>query len=136
QAFQILFGNFAVPNDPAAQAAAAHKQKVGQSILDFVRGEIGTLRPQLGATEQQKLDQHLTSLREIEKQLSGTMAPTSCTVPSPPDPTQFPKIQQYNGGEPYFDAIVNAHIDMLASAIACGVTHFATLFMNDLSYDG
>ncbi len=133
-AFKTLFGNLVVPSDPAAQAAAAHKKKVGQSVLDFVRGEIGAMRPALGSIEQQKLDQHLTSLRDIEKQLQGGAA--MCAVPSPPDATQFPKLKQYNGGEPYFDAITNAHIDLLAQAVACGVTRFGTLFMSDLSYQG
>jgi hypothetical protein len=53
-----------------------------------------------------------------------------------PDASKFPKIKQYNGGEPYFDAIADAQIELLANAIACGVTHFGTLFLNDLSYDG
>jgi hypothetical protein len=132
--FQTLFGQFATSADPAAQAAAAHKKKVGQSVLDFVRGEIGVLRPKLGSVEQQKLDQHLTSLRDIEKQLQGGMS--MCVAPPPPDATQFPKLKQYNGGEPYFDAITNAHIDLLAQAIACGITRFGTLFMSDLSYAG
>ncbi len=134
-AFQTLFGNFATQSNPAAQAAAAHKQKVGQSVLDFVTGEIGVLRPKLGSIEQQKLDQHLTSLRDIEKQLQGG-GMVSCMAPSAPDATQFPKLKQYNGGEPYFDAITNAHVDLLAQAIACGITRFATLFMADLSYAG
>ncbi|HEX3597027.1 MAG TPA: DUF1552 domain-containing protein [Polyangiaceae bacterium] len=134
QAFNSLFGNLVVPNDPAAQAAADHKRKVGQSILDFVNGEIGNLRPRLGTIEQQKLDQHLTSIQELEKQLAPGMAPGACMVPASPDASKFPQLRQYNGGEPYFEAITDAHIDVLASAIACGVTHFGTLFMNDLSF--
>jgi hypothetical protein len=136
QAFDVLFGNLVVSSDPGAAAAVAHKRKVGQSILDFIRGEVGVLQPKLGMLEQQKLDQHLTSLREIEKQLQGSSAPTSCMAPGKPDASKFPKLKQYNGGEPYFDAITDAQIDLLASALACGVTHFGTLFMNDLSYDG
>ena len=57
-----------------------------------------------------------------------------CVAASKPDKTTFPSIKQYNGGEPYFDAITNAHIDMLAQALACDVTRFGTLFLNDLSY--
>jgi hypothetical protein len=59
-----------------------------------------------------------------------------CTVPTSPDASAFPKLLQYNGGEPYFDAITNAHITLIANAFACDVTRFATLFMNDLSYAG
>jgi hypothetical protein len=136
QAFDLLFSNLSVPNDPNAQAAADLKRKRGQSILDFIRGEVADMRPKLGMTEQQKLDQHLTSLREIEKQLAGHSAAAGCMLPTKPDASKFPKLKQYNGGEPYFDAITDAQIDLLANAVACGVTRFATLFMNDLSYDG
>ncbi|MEY4579646.1 MAG: hypothetical protein RL701_4349 [Pseudomonadota bacterium] len=136
QAFDLLFGNLVVPNDPGSAAAADRKRKAGQSVLDFIRGEIGELRPKLGAAEQQKLEQHMTSLREIEKQLVGHMAPGGCVLPTKPDASKFPKLKQYNGGEPYFDAITDAQIAVLANSIACGVTHFATLYLNDLSYQG
>jgi hypothetical protein len=138
QAFNVLFGNRTVPDDPVARAAAERKRKVGQSILDFVRGEIGDMRPRLGSVEQQKLDQHMTSLREIEKRLqtSDGGAGGSCAIPAKPDASRFPKIRQYNDGEPYFDAITDAHIELIANSIACGVTRFATLFMNDLSFAG
>ena len=144
QAFNVLFGNIALPAGAggAAAGAIAQKRKLGQSILDFVRGEIGTLKPRLGSEEQQKLDQHLTSLREIEKQLApATLPPASgggankCS-PGRPDPAKFPKLKGYNGGEPYYDAITDAQIDLIANAVACGVTRFATLLMNDLSYQG
>jgi hypothetical protein len=136
QAFDLLFGNLTVSDDPVAQAAAERKRRVGGSVLDFLRGELGELRPKLGGSEQQKVDQHLTSLREIEKQLQAHMASGSCMVPGRPDASAFPSLKQYNGGEPYFDAITDAQVDLLGSAIACGVTRFATLFLSDLSYEG
>jgi len=58
-----------------------------------------------------------------------------CMLPPRPDASKFPSLKQYNGGEPYFDAITDAHIDVLAQAMACDITRFATLYMNDLSYD-
>jgi len=136
QAFNVLFGNLAVPNTPGARGAADQKRKVGQSILDFVRGELGDLKPKLGAAEQQKLDQHLTSLREIEKQLQPIAAASRCGSAIAPDASKFPKLKGYNGGEPYFDAITDAQIDLLANAIACGITRFGTLLMSDLSFQG
>jgi hypothetical protein len=36
----------------------------------------------------------------------------------------------------YFSVISNAFIDVLAQAMACDITRFATLFLSDLSYDG
>ncbi|HVJ15499.1 MAG TPA: DUF1552 domain-containing protein [Polyangiaceae bacterium] len=135
-AFDQLFAGFVVGDDPAAQAAAARKRKLGQSVVDFVRGDIERLRPRLAPPEQQKLDQHLTSLRELEKQYQEVAAGASCTVPARPDATGFPSLRQYNGGEPYFDAITDAQVDVLAQALACDITRFATLFLNDLAYEG
>jgi hypothetical protein len=136
QAFNLLFANIVPSNDPAAQAAALRRRKLGQSVIDYVMGDVNRLRPRLAATEKQKLDQHLSSLSDLEKQLVGTGAGGGpmCVAPSVPDKTTFPSIKQYNGGEPYFDAITNAHIDLIAHAFACDVTRFATLYMGDLSY--
>lgn len=141
-AYEQLFSGLVVGNDPGAQAAAERDRRVGKSVLDFVRADIGRLRSRLAPAEQQKLDQHLSSLREIEKQFeaTGPMTPTGggagCGALARPDSTKFPKLQQYNGGEPYFDAITDAHVDILAQALACDITRFATLFLGDLSYDG
>jgi hypothetical protein len=132
-AFNLLFNGLATSADPAAVAAAARKQKLGQGVVDYVRWDINRLRTGLAPSEQQKLDQHLSALSDIEKTLSATTGP-KCVVPPAPDASKFPQLRQYNGGEPYFDAITNAHIDMLSQALACDVTRFATLFLNDLSY--
>jgi hypothetical protein len=139
QAFQQLFKGFAAPDDAAGKAAAARANQLGTSMVDFLRADVNRLRTRLGADEKLKLDQHLTSLDELEKGFSdsGMMAGgATCTVSPQPDATKFPKLKQYNGGEPYFDAVTNAHIDVLAQAMACDITRFATLFMNDLSYAG
>ncbi|MEP6655330.1 MAG: DUF1552 domain-containing protein, partial [Myxococcales bacterium] len=74
QAFNLLFANLVVPNDPAAAAAAMRQRTLGQSIIDFVRGDIGRLTPRLAQPEKDKLDQHLTSLRDLEKQIMPVMS--------------------------------------------------------------
>jgi hypothetical protein len=137
KAFDLLFDGVVVGTDPATLAAAERKRQLSQSVIDYEKWDVNRLRARLAPPEQQKLDQHLTSLAELEKQLgSGAGGGAVCMVPARPDATLFPNLKQYNGGEPYFDAITDAHIDVLAQALACDLTRFATLFMNDLSYDG
>jgi hypothetical protein len=138
QAFNLLFASFVPSNDPAAQAAAMRQRELGQSVIDFVIGDVNRLRGKLAPPEQQKMDQHLDALADLQKQLGGgapAMAPT-CVPSTKPDAKQFPSLRQYNQGEPYFDAITNAHIDLIAHAFACDITRFATLYMADLSYAG
>jgi hypothetical protein len=135
QAFQQLFRGFAPANDPEAEARIARQNALGQGVVDFLREDVNRLRVRLAANEKLKLDQHLSALDELEKQF--TELPTNgavCNLPAEPDPSNFPKLKQYNQGEPYFDAITDAHIDVLAQAMACDITRFATLVMNDLSY--
>lgn len=137
QTYQQLFNGFAPADDPQAQAAAARRNALGHGVVDFLRGDVNRLRPRLAAAEQMKLDQHLTSLDELDKQFEAIMPSGAvCDLPTAPSSSQFPKLKQYNGGEPYFDAVTNAQLDLLAQALACDVTRFATVWMNDLAYDG
>jgi hypothetical protein len=110
---------------------------LGKSVVDYVRGDVERLKARLAPPEQQKLDQHLTALREIEKQFEDVTVGSTCVPPTAaPSSSAFPSIKQYNGGEPYFDVITDLMVDLLAQAMACDITRFGTLFMNDLSYDG
>lgn len=136
KAFDLFFAGFVVGDDPEAAALAARQRMLGKSVIDVLDGDINRLRAKVGPREQQKLDQHLTSLRELEKQFTETMLSASCTVPGKPDPTKFPSIKAYNGGEPYYDVITDLMVDILAQAMACDINRFATLYLADLSYAG
>lgn len=110
--FDQVFANLVNPDTSAAEAA----RRKGQSVIDFVRGDLNALSGRLAAPERLKLDQHLSSLREIETRLN-VVSPLSCTVPPRPlktgntDPSlDFPRIAKYNGGEPYFDRIADLQI--------------------------
>lgn len=136
QAFELFFAGFVVGDDPEAQAGALRQRELGQSLIDFVSGDINRLHGRLGPREQQKLDQHLTALRELEKQFSAPTIGAGCNVPGAPSASAFPKVKKYNGGEPYFTPISEAMIDLLATAMACDITRFATLYLNDLGFEG
>ena len=134
-AFELLFRGVVVGTDPKAVAEAERQQRLGKSLLDYVRGDLGRLRGRLASAERQKLDQHLDSLRDIEKQLAAPASATkSCALPG--RPVAFPHVLRSDGAAPYFDAITDAHIELLAQAVACDITRFATLNLADLSYEG
>ncbi len=132
--FDTVFADLVAAQDPGQAAAIERARKRGQSVIDYVRGDINSLRGKLGPIEQQKLDQHLNALFELEKRLADFQG--SCVLPSVPDASKYPKIRSYNGGEPYFDVITDLQIDLLAQALACGVTRFSTLWLADLSRTG
>jgi len=139
-AFDFLFSGFAPPGDAAGQAAANRRNVLGQSVIDYVRADCTRLRTRLAPVEQQKMDQHLASLRDLEKSFGAMMSSgSSCTAPTRPADGAFPKdpglLQRFVGGEPTFDVVTNYFIDLLAQAFACDITRFGTLVLNDLPYD-
>jgi|JI10StandDraft_1071094.scaffolds.fasta_scaffold06065_10 hypothetical protein len=87
-----------------------------QSVLDAIKGDLGELRTRLGTEEAHKLDQHLTSLRELERGLGGGTCSGGMTVPDVPihDNASFPIIGK-------------AQMDLLVAALACGATNVASL---------
>jgi hypothetical protein len=140
EAFEYLFGGFVPTNDAAGQAALKRRNALGQSVVDAIRGDCNRLKGRLAPLEQQKMEQHLASIRDLEKSFMST--PTNgpmCTPPARPTSAQFPteinKLLRYNGGEPTFDAVTNFFIDVMAQAFACDITRFGTLVMNDLPWN-
>jgi hypothetical protein len=139
EAFDYLFSGFVPPDDSAGQAALARRNALGQSVVDYVREDCKRLRARLAPPEQQKMDQHLASIRDLEKTFGGLSGAACATVPSRPKEADFPgdpnKLMRFNGGEPTFDVVTNLFVDLLAQAIACDVTRFGTLVLNDLPWD-
>jgi hypothetical protein len=87
-----------------------------QSVLDAVKGDLSDLRGRLGNEEQHKLDQHLTSLRELERGLGGG----SCSGGTP-----VAELATYDNDN--FPAIGKTQMDLLVAALACGATNVASI---------
>src|SRR5262249_37196132 len=61
--FDRLFGTGGAGGD--------HRDLYKKSILDFVQEDASALRNKLGVTDQRKLDEYLTSIRDIERRLAA-----------------------------------------------------------------
>ena len=112
------------------------QQRLGKSLIDFVRADISRLRGRLAAAEQLKLDQHLDGAARPREAARGAIGRPRAIAPCRRGRTRSRSFGASEGAAPYFDAITDAHIDILAQAIACDITRFATLFLADLSFDG
>ena len=67
-AFDLLFGAGANNADRAA------RRRASGSILDWIRGEMGTLRNQLSAADRERVDQYLENVRELERRIQAVEA--------------------------------------------------------------
>ncbi len=139
EAFDYLFSGFVPEGDGAGQEALIRRNALGQSVVDYVREDCTRLRARLAPPEQQKMDQHLASIRDLEKTFGGMSGAACAMVPKRPTAADFPvdlsKLMRYNGGEPTFDVVTTFFVDLIAQAFACDVTRFATLVLNDLPWD-
>jgi hypothetical protein len=127
-----VFAPLVASQDPNAAARAAQSRAVGKSVLDFAIGDIQRLQARLASAEKQKLDQHLTVMRDLEHQLASTV-PT-CTIPprhaesgnaNPAD--DYVVGTSNNAGIADLDRVANMQIELLAQILICDLTRFATI---------
>jgi len=109
--------------DGSSVAGQTMEQTVAQrrSILDHVKGDFDRLLPRLGAKDRQKLDAHLTAVRNLEMRLARTPSGASCALPA-----SFATV-----GDPLdknnFPVVGKQQMDLLTLALQCDVTRVASL---------
>ena len=121
-------------SDPGATAAATKLIKERRSVLDFVTAGLARLSPKVSVADRAKLDQHLTSIREVEGRLSlieegGDDFSRTCAELGEPDDINNERV----------DLAQDAYIPLLTQALACDITRVAGghwgSHTNQLSYD-
>ena len=112
--FERLYGNLDTSTDPKVQARLNANRK---SVLDFVSGETRILEGSLGAPDRIKLDEYLTSVRDVEKQIQRNEKQNALT----------PKIDKPSSAPTAF--VEHAHLmsDLLVLAFQADITRVATL---------
>jgi hypothetical protein len=100
------------------------RQQQQQSVLDFVQDDARALQRQLGGRDQQKLDDYLTSIREIEKRIQNAEKSGA-----PPDPA----IDTPAGIPASYQEHIQIMYNMLLLAFQTDSTRIATLL---LAHDG
>jgi hypothetical protein len=137
--YDDLFGSLQ-PNGQTTEARARLQRK--QSILDFVGRRYERLLARVGTADRQKLEQHLTKIREIEHALSAqVMLDAACRAPERVDTSDYDPTTGLNSTDDgsirdnSTDAAIpkvgKLMIDMLVMAMACDITAVGTLQWSD-----
>jgi hypothetical protein len=119
QVFERLFSAPSKSDDKAAR-----RERYKQSILDFVGEDARQLKSRLGGTDQRKLDEYLTGVREIEQRLDRVEKTVDLAAPAgAARPTGVPKDYREH---------LRLMADMLVLAFQTDLTRVATfVFAND-----
>jgi hypothetical protein len=139
---QEIFDSFFGTLDPTTGPEAALRIERKKSILDFVDRRYDSLAQGLGTADKQKIDQHLTKIRELENALdNGVVAGDVCQVPTHVDTSDYNPttgLESADDGS-VLDGSTDAAIpkvgtflmDMLVMALACEITPVASLQWTD-----
>jgi hypothetical protein len=104
-------------------ASRAKRDRYRASILDFVAEDANRLRGRLGATDQRKLDEYLSALREVEVRVARAGQVTDVGHAKVARPTGIPKDYQEH---------IRLMSDLLVLAFQADLTRIATfVFAND-----
>lgn len=114
-AFERLFGT--PGEDPALRAARIARRK---SVLDAAASRYGRVASQLPSSDREKLEAHLTMIREIEGQLDAVGTGVMCTTPEAPVKMDHLDINK-------FPLVGKSQMDLMAAAFACDLTRVGTL---------
>lgn len=116
-AFNRLFGGF---DQGGTREEQARRLAYRTSVLDRVREDATRLHARLGQTDRRKLDEYLSSVREVEQRVarSGSL-PAGCTVPAAP------------GAD--LDQTRRAEVmcDLMAIALQCDLTRVITFMVDN-----
>jgi hypothetical protein len=115
---------FAGPSGPETAAARARRERRRKSILDFVLDDAKDLQGRLGQTDRRKLDEYLTSVREVEQRVARAGGKGDDPAPS--------GLMRPDGVPKDLTEHIRLMADLLALAFQADVTRVATLmFANE-----
>ncbi|MES1255753.1 MAG: DUF1552 domain-containing protein [Acidobacteriota bacterium] len=115
--FERMFGSVDDEKDPAKRARLAEYQK---SMLDIVLEDAQSLKQTLGGADRRKLDEYLSSIRDIEKRIQHTERSHHRAVPAAAPSASVPT-----------DFAEHSHLifDLLILAFQTDQTRVATLLL-------
>ncbi len=106
-----------------ADEQAEQRQRYQKSVLDFAMADAKSLNHQLGKTDQRKLDEYLTSVRELEQRI---------TKHEQENKRELPKVAKPDGVPKEYSSHLHLMIDMLVLAFQTDSTRIITLpFANE-----
>jgi len=111
EVFEKIFSGFVPQDDPT--------KPLRLNALDAVAEDVKRLQMRVGTNDRQRLDAHLTSIEQLQKQIDA-IAP-ECTAPALPGETN----SDHEGKEP-LDSVNKVMADLLVLAFQCDITRVAS----------
>lgn len=129
--FARLFGDSLAAPDPRLLRIAALRK----SVLDAVVQDATSLSAKLGSNDRARLEQHLESLRALERKLDGLPGGGACPVPQAPTDVSDEMVTE-GGLNANMTTINHVMSSLLAAALVCDQTRvFTYMFTTPACHD-
>lgn len=129
--FDRMFMNFSQTTPDMGAEEAARRRAEHKSVLDLVLSDIKSLNPKLCKSDQDKLDEYTSSLRQLEQRIDNVGTGVKCDVPA--RPAASPPLNQERGITP--STVVEKHttlfVDLMALAFTCDITRSITFMLGN-----
>jgi hypothetical protein len=124
--FARVFGTYAPPapsGGGAPDAAAMQLLAERKSVLDYVTGDLARLSARLPGEERVRLDRHLDSLRDLERQIGPRAIAGMGCAPAAPGGTDLAATADY-------PMVTRVQLDNLFMTLACDQSRLVHLIWN------
>jgi hypothetical protein len=119
--YDRVFGDgFSTPGSPSVASVTLARRK---SVLDVVAADTRALQTRLGASDRQRLEQHLQGVSQLEKQLTALPSSSAACGGKPDRPASAYAVQN---GQVQWEPLAAAQTNLLAMALACDQTRVFT----------
>lgn len=118
--FERLFSN---QNKRESDESRARRDAVRRSILDFVADDAQRLQSQLARTDQRKLDEYLTGVRELERRIERSANETAKSQPI--------DLEKPSGIPSNYEQHLRLMCDLIALALQTDLTRICTFMLAD-----
>ncbi len=125
--YNAMFASLVAPPPNAPPLAAARNH----SILDSSLADIKDLQSKLGKTDNQKLDDYFTSVRDLETKIFTPPMPASSCTPGTPPSSTLDNVDLDGSLSAIYDQRVQAFMDMVVLAFKCDLVRSVSF-----TYDG
>jgi hypothetical protein len=124
--FDRVFANFAAPapsGGTAPDGAAMQLLAERKSVLDYVNSDLTRLANRLPGDERVRLDRHLDSLRELERQIAPTVVSGKGCAPAAPAALSLTDAASY-------PMVTKAQLDNVFMTLACDQSRLVHVVWN------
>ncbi|MGB0647662.1 MAG: DUF1552 domain-containing protein [Bradymonadia bacterium] len=118
-----VYGRIFGANDQRTSSPEERSDKLVKrsSVLDSVHQDFAKLKTLLGGADWRKLDQHATSVRELERRLTLLAEQSAVCGITEPAEVANPMTEEQ------FRSVLRAQIDLTVAAFACDATRFSSI---------